>query len=639
MNQLRKCTVVLAVFALPLVTLAAESTPQYWQLVFSYDQSALSLPQASPIAPMAKTPRTPGLEGAPVRLPYNLDWLDAAGNLLGSATFEMPLGIRSAPVDSQPCRIIIPDQGVIVVRLIGPRSSSVPSAVRLTQSNLRQPINSALSVPSVFDQTSIVMPIQEITTGSQQALAGPIGSAKIRNTGPDGNRMVVVVMGDGYTAADLGTGAFTTQTNNLVTAFLNKSPWDIGFGVANVYRIDVTSNESGSDNDPLGVYKDTYFNSMFYTSDIARLLTINSQGLTRAINAANVYVGSGVWDAIFVLVNSTTYGGSGGTIAVSSVHPSASEIILHEYGHSYAGLADEYSDPYPGYPPGDYEPNVDFDYQRSLLKWAVWVEKFVPLPTPPTSDWIGYVGAFEGARYRPTGIYRPYLDCLMRSLGDPYCPVCKEACLQNLFSEVSLTDSTLPPASTSVLVGQSPATFSAVPVPLAGLAYEWKLAGQSLDGQFGPTLSLSATDIYSNISATGGTLTVRLSFPTSLIRQFSVSKTVGWVVKADCNGNLQADDLDITQGILHDTNHDGIPDECEAVLCCPGPTGNVDCDPADLVDISDLSRLIDNLFISFEPLCCVPEANADKIAGVDIGDLSLLIDHLFISFVPLPNCQ
>ncbi|MBI5266829.1 MAG: thrombospondin type 3 repeat-containing protein [candidate division Zixibacteria bacterium] len=83
-----------------------------------------------------------------------------------------------------------------------------------------------------------------------------------------------------------------------------------------------------------------------------------------------------------------------------------------------------------------------------------------------------------------------------------------------------------------------------------------------------------------------------------------------------------------------DVNHDGIGDAC----CCVGATGNVDCDPGDGVDISDLSALIDNLFISFTPLCCPNEANADGSGGTDISDLSALIDNLFISFTPLPNC-
>lgn len=73
--------------------------------------------------------------------------------------------------------------------------------------------------------------------------------------------------------------------------------------------------------------------------------------------------------------------------------------------------------------------------------------------------------------------------------------------------------------------------------------------------------------------------------------------------------------------------------------CCQGTAGNVDCDPTNNVDISDLSVLIDNLFISFSPLCCPAAANVDGQPGVDISDLSSLIDFLFISFTTPAPCQ
>jgi hypothetical protein len=70
-----------------------------------------------------------------------------------------------------------------------------------------------------------------------------------------------------------------------------------------------------------------------------------------------------------------------------------------------------------------------------------------------------------------------------------------------------------------------------------------------------------------------------------------------------------------------------------------GLTGNVDCDGSDGVDISDLSALIDYLYISFTPLCCEEEANTDGQPGIDIADLSALIDYLYISFTPPVVCM
>jgi len=78
---------------------------------------------------------------------------------------------------------------------------------------------------------------------------------------------------------------------------------------------------------------------------------------------------------------------------------------------------------------------------------------------------------------------------------------------------------------------------------------------------------------------------------------------------------------------------------CIKTPCCNGLSGNVDCDPDEQVDISDLTRLIDYLYVSFLPLCCVDEANIDGEAGVDISDLSALIDNLYITFTPIRQCQ
>ncbi|HUV30879.1 MAG TPA: M1 family aminopeptidase [Acidobacteriota bacterium] len=86
-----------------------------------------------------------------------------------------------------------------------------------------------------------------------------------------------------------------------------------------------------------------------------------------------------------------------------------------------------------------------------------------------------------------------------------------------------------------------------------------------------------------------------------------------------------------------DSNGNGVGDAC----CCVGMTGNLDDDVDDLVDISDLTELIDHLFITARPPACMPEANVDgdEVGVVDIGDLTRLIDYLFISHEELAPCQ
>ncbi len=73
--------------------------------------------------------------------------------------------------------------------------------------------------------------------------------------------------------------------------------------------------------------------------------------------------------------------------------------------------------------------------------------------------------------------------------------------------------------------------------------------------------------------------------------------------------------------------------------CCFRSTGNLDCDPAHVVDISDLLVLVDKLFLNFGDICCDESAEVDGTPGVDIGDLIRLVDHLFITFQPLPSCN
>lgn len=75
------------------------------------------------------------------------------------------------------------------------------------------------------------------------------------------------------------------------------------------------------------------------------------------------------------------------------------------------------------------------------------------------------------------------------------------------------------------------------------------------------------------------------------------------------------------------------------LTCCLGTVGNVDCDPGGLVDISDLTRLIDYALLSFSPVCCPAEGNIDGFDRIDIADITRLIDHLYISLGPLPDCQ
>lgn len=502
---------------------AAEAT-QYWQLTFSYDAKTLTLLEAGKIPPLQKQIRTPGLTGAPVRIAYHLAWLDSKQAEILSTPIEVPLGGRVLMADGLPCQSVIPPQGVFVLRVKGPADENRPKAVRLTK-GATLATDKRLAVPQAFQTSVVTLPITKPTRAFAPP-PGPISATKIRNTGGDGNRLVIVVMGDGYTSADLAAGIFTTHANNFVSAFGAKSPWTIYFAGTNIYRVDIESRQQGADQPPLGIYVDTYLNATFWTGGMERLLTLNGTGVARAIAAADSLVGVGVWDSIFVLVNSTKYGGSGGFLAVSSIHASYADLIRHEFGHSFADLADEYDYGGVAPPPSDSEPNVDFDSSGTGLKWLVWVESGTPLPTPDAPEWDGFVGAFEGASYFPSGIFRPWRNCLMRVLGRDFCPVCQEAHAKVYTDRISLADSLAPPAASVQSIGSSGTRFVASPAPISPLTYQWKIGGRVIASATSSTLLLT----QANLTADSSTLELRIAHLTSLVRRYTISRTYQWTV-------------------------------------------------------------------------------------------------------------
>jgi hypothetical protein len=317
----------------------------FWQLTFTYSETELRITEAAPVLGTRKQLSNPGAAGAPIKVSYTVDWLDSQGASIFTTDMIAPLGQRAINAQDGPCKIHIPESDLFVVRIPGPNSTLSPAAIRLTKASQLNGATSTQALPPIFIPNQQVIPLERIIDFESQALGvpeGPLGAVKIRDAGPDDNRLVIAVAGDGYTAANLANGDFSADAAALVSAFTTKSPWNELFAGANVYRIDIESNEEGADQagnvggSPPGTFVDTYLHSSYWTSDIERLLTISSGGRNRVTSAANVHIGFGVWDHIFVLVNHTKYGGSGGSISVSSVHSAASEIIMHEFGHTFA---------------------------------------------------------------------------------------------------------------------------------------------------------------------------------------------------------------------------------------------------------------------------------------------------------------
>jgi hypothetical protein len=182
------------------------------------------------------------------------------------------------------------------------------------------------------------------------------------------------------------------------------------------------------------------------------------------------------YDFALMLVNDDAYGGSGGVPAIASMNFRSVSILIHELAHSFAGLGDEYTAPYPGYPEVE-ERNTTRETRREFIKWRTWIDPATPIPTPETASHAQDVGLFEGAHYHERGWYRPKLDCMMQTLGQPFCEVCQEALVLAIHRSSSMIDQTTPATNWVRITNQATATFSAEITPRTGTSgeFSWML--------------------------------------------------------------------------------------------------------------------------------------------------------------------
>lgn len=262
----------------------------------------------------------------------------------------------------------------------------------------------------------------------------------LRN-GPNGSKLNLVIVGDGFTAAD--QAGYNTYVQNLIFERLFKQDFfDETMDAFNIYRINVNSTQSG-------------------------VTQINASGtVTVAKNTALDYRYSGVWDRcwmeggpntatnlnnlltslvpqynyVFIVLNEPGGGGcaGGGRLAITRGSSDASPswtTAAHEMGHMVGGLADEYTvdcDVYSGAEPGQV--NVTINTNRNTLKgeWKNFVAPGTAVPTtavcnasaPAGTDTDEDAGLFVGSQYRGMGKYRPVHNCRMRGNSPLFCPVC-----------------------------------------------------------------------------------------------------------------------------------------------------------------------------------------------------------------------
>ncbi|MFD7324342.1 M64 family metallopeptidase [Streptomyces sp. NPDC059875] len=269
-----------------------------------------------------------------------------------------------------------------------------------------------------------------------------LGTTLLHNSGPTASRWNLVLLSEGYRSSEMVQ--WHTDAQFFVSQLFAMPPFNEPAvqGRINIHRVDVTSTDSGAD-DPAscggtGATPKTYFDATYCFGGLPRLLAADTsivQGVLKAQVPA--------WHQAIVVVNSAKYGGSGGTIAVTSTSANWVTVAAHELGHSGFGLADEYEswvscsetghDSYTGTEPT--APNVTLDTGRTTIKWAALVQATTAMPTSKNANCAvcdpqanpvaaGTIGAFEGAGYYHCGLYRPAFNCMMRNLT-PFCAVCQ----------------------------------------------------------------------------------------------------------------------------------------------------------------------------------------------------------------------
>lgn len=184
-----------------------------------------------------------------------------------------------------------------------------------------------------------------------------------------------------------------------------------------------------------------------------------------------------------VTVNDTRYGGGGGSFAVyAGGNSSAPEVALHELGHSFSGLADEYvsySTPYPStYEPGS--PNLTVS--STGQKWSEWLGY-----VDPAHPSMGPIGAYPGGGYYASGVYRPGNNSKMRSLGQPFDAVSREKIILDMYKYVDPLDTWL--SNVARLVDPDKVWVDTVDPNVISL--EWFVNGLKVEGAAGEAFDLS----------------------------------------------------------------------------------------------------------------------------------------------------
>jgi hypothetical protein len=294
----------------------------------------------------------------------------------------------------------------------------------------------------------------------------------LQKSGDPATKVDLLILGDGYTAAELPK--FEKDAHRLTEILFSTSPFKEHRADFNVWALCPPSAESGISRPSTGIHHRTPAGATYDAFGSERYILTFENRRFRDIASFAPY------EFVEILVNGATYGGGGifnlySTVAADSQW--SPYVFVHEFGHQFAGLADEYYTSDVSYLPPTHrtepwEPNVTALLDPGALKWKDMVTSGTPLPTPwnknafeayerdiqarrreirrqhrPESEmdalfteekkhedhllssdqYSGKVGAFEGAMYETQGYYRAQENCIMFTRYDAFCAVCRRA--------------------------------------------------------------------------------------------------------------------------------------------------------------------------------------------------------------------
>ena len=320
----------------------------------------------------------------------------------------------------------------------------------------------------------LVDPADPFLDSSAPPAPGPL--LEIERNGAPAEKVDFLILGDGYTAAE--RGKFEKDARRLADILFSTSPFKERRRDFNVWGLCPPAAESGISRPSTGIHRRSPVGATYDAFRSERyVLTFDNRAL-RDVAAFAPY------EFVEILTNTRTYGGGGifglfSTVAADSLW--SPYVFIHEFGHHFAGLADEYYTSDVAYEPAQelvepWEPNVTAhiaDTDGGSLKWKDLVEPGTPIPTPWSKEvfekhsaeiqkrrrqiraenrpeeemdalfleqrgvetkllgsekYAGKVGAFEGANYSAKGYYRAQADCIMFTRDQvPFCHVCQRA--------------------------------------------------------------------------------------------------------------------------------------------------------------------------------------------------------------------